>query len=136
MWTAEEALTLASMWNTEASASEIANMVGKSKNAVIGKAHRDKLPAKRQSPTRRAQAGRAAQTGAALPPTRVRPPTPILQTPPIPGGVRCVDLEPIHCREVIGVGPDHMARFCGADKKAQSSFCPMHHAKNYYTLYR
>jgi GcrA cell cycle regulator len=48
-WTAERTEKLEALWNEGIPASQIGRELGVSKNAVVGKAHRLKLP-KRQSP--------------------------------------------------------------------------------------
>ena len=53
LWTEQERTTLREMWPTAQSAAQIADVLdGRSKNAVIGEAHRLKLPRKRTGPPR------------------------------------------------------------------------------------
>ena len=72
-WTPERIEELTQLWNAGHSASVIGKHLGVSKNAVVGKAHRLKLPA-RPSPIRR-----QSKT-----PAPVRKPAPALTRPPAP----------------------------------------------------
>jgi GcrA cell cycle regulator len=47
-WTDEKVATLARLWSEGHSASRIAAAIGVTKNAVIGRAHRDGLPARQR----------------------------------------------------------------------------------------
>ncbi len=54
---------------------------------------------------------------------------------PVNGGLTIMELEHNHCREVIGYGtPDMLARYCGNDKRAGSSFCAYHHSRNFQVM--
>ncbi|MFC6216911.1 GcrA family cell cycle regulator, partial [Fodinicurvata halophila] len=55
-WTAERIDELSRLWSEGQSASAIGKQLGISKNAVVGKAHRLKLPS-RPSPIRKQEAG-------------------------------------------------------------------------------
>ena len=70
-WTPERIEELTQLWKAGHSASVIGKRLGVSKNAVVGKAHRLKLPA-RPSPIRRQSKS----------PTPVRKPAPALTKPP------------------------------------------------------
>ncbi|KQN06387.1 GcrA family cell cycle regulator [Sphingomonas sp. Leaf25] len=90
-WTEERIATLAKMWESGMTASQIAEELGGiSRNAVIGKAHRLGLQS-RPSPVRSAEskaAAASAAAAAAVPaPAPVAPepaPAPVAETPPAP----------------------------------------------------
>lgn len=122
-WTKERIALLAELWPTH-TAREIAEdprFAHMTRNAIIGQARRQRLPAKAKNRTtnpagnngvkeynRKKEHSRKREEEMEI--EMVPPP------PPIEGGVSIFDLEPRHCREVIGTGPDGLARFCGADK--------------------
>lgn len=137
-WSAEDVATLRKLWGGKISASGIAALLGRNKNAVIGKAHRLKLPPRRASPaprgTIRRQIARAitkAARKASLPkpptkPTEVRK----VETPlpePVSLRVSMMDLTDSQCR-FIAEEPRE-ATFCGHQVKDGSSYCPHHHAR-------
>ena len=51
-----------------------------------------------------------------------------------PLNIRFMEIENIHCREIVGSGEDSLALFCGHDKRKGSSFCEAHHRINYHEL--
>lgn len=74
-WTAERIDELTRLWKDGHSASTIGKMLGISKNAVVGKAHRLQLPS-RPSPIRRGSSTsqpRRRQASLQVPPTKITP---------------------------------------------------------------
>lgn len=137
-WSAEEIATLRKLWGGKISASGIAALLGRNKNAVIGKAHRLNLPPRRVSPaprgTIRRQIARVVKKAArkeSLPkpptdPRKVRK----VETPlpePVSLRVSLMDLTDSQCR-FIADEPNN-ATFCGHRVKEGSSYCPHHHAR-------
>lgn len=141
-WTDEETEILRRLWSTTF-ASQIAVMVNKTKNAVIGRACRLGLPPKKKGTPRdssnaalkaryrRANAPPRAPGKIRMPVEKIAPPAPVNDG----AGLHIQELGPSHCRAVIGRGPDDLARYCGAPKKMladrTSSFCEGHHALYY-----
>ncbi len=84
-WTEERIATLAKMWESGMTASQIAEELGGiSRNAVIGKAHRLGLQS-RPSPVRSAESKAAAAAAAAPAPVAPEPaPAPVAEEPPAP----------------------------------------------------
>ena len=141
-WAETEIKTLERLWET-LPAKEIGALVGKTKNAVIGKANRLGLPMKKSKP------GMRQARDITVKPKRVRAPSPprrepiriapMVIEPPVPvdGGLHIMQLESHHCREITGYGyPDLLARYCGNEKKPDSSYCPFHHDKNHTQITR
>lgn len=131
-WSADHEQTLRELWSTH-TASILGGILGKSKNAVIGKAARMGL-------TKGSSSSRPVHSRSR--PARVRPPRvaalkppvpePVVYVPPVDGGLHILELRHHHCREVIGHGSDQLARYCGATRKSTATgFCEYHHSINY-----
>jgi GcrA cell cycle regulator len=119
-WNADALATLKTMLAAGSSSREIAEALGVTRNAVIGKSRRIGLnfaapPGKPPKPRR----------------SRRKPPRPNVQFPflrrpkPKPTGpVHFKDLEPHHCRWIPGQ-PSTMT-YCGAERVEGSSYCSAH----------
>lgn len=121
---------------------------GRSRNAIIGRIHRLKLPCRQTEmrarpntlpikPSRKqgkvTTAKRKTELRSSVSATKARPfpptlclsITPALEAPP---GVSLLSLESKHCRWPIwSEGDQH--RFCGIDRKVGSSYCDEHHIR-------
>lgn len=147
-WTEERIEELTRLWEAGQSASQIGKSLGMSKNAVIGKAHRLKLPA-RPSPIRAASAStRPAMRNTPRPVQRQRPPgsgkarphlesvTPVApaprQAPPriAPRQVRR-RADGRGCLWPIGDPGDADFHFCGGESVPGKPYCDTHCAKAY-----
>jgi hypothetical protein len=118
------------------SAAIIANLIGHgcTRNAVIGRINRLKLPKIKH-----------AMTGGN--PRKVKPrrvngehkvrKAPTIQLPPpmpvAPLNIPFIDLERNHCREIVGSGGIGMSLSCGHTVITDSSYCRWHHSINYTT---
>ena len=113
-WTREEIDALDREWRAGTATAEIARQVGKTKNAVIGKAHRIGLPP-RPSPLKR-------RSG--LPPRRKveNPNAPTTPRGNAPGGSPC-------CWP-IGAPGERGFRFCDAPALPGRSYCAAHHRRS------
>lgn len=110
----------------------IADALGMSKNAVIGKAHR---LAARQRPTSAITPARPARTNEAPPSLRMPVPLPVTVAPvakpaekPPVGGVGFWSLKHHHCRRPLWADNARPTvdeqRYCGARTAPESSWCP------------
>lgn len=119
-WTPENIRILTELWANESlSARQIGNVIGMSKNAVIGKAGRLGLPRKKRGVRQQSEAAKAgvrARKAKELARAKL-PPKPIVIQPPIAGGIPLMDLADHHCRAIIGYDDGGQARYCGATKR-------------------
>jgi hypothetical protein len=145
LWTPEEDAYLAQHYNS-CKAMDIASHLGRTKNAVIGRAQRLKLgtpmPFIRAERIKKLRAIFAAHKDKPVAPRKSRvavfrkdgvklAPTPLIEdvTTPLNGvGVKIWDLEADHCRWVMGDPAD--LTYCGHPKMADSCYCPTHYRKS------
>src|SRR5215475_86814 len=128
-WDQEAESVLRELWEQGVSSGLIAKEFGCTRNAVIGKVHRLDLPTR--------QPKMMVHSENPLPEVRrIRkpvymklplPPEPPVEPPSI-GGVSLMDLEPHHCRFIVGSSNDGLALYCGHQKVWGTSYCG-HHAK-------
>jgi GcrA cell cycle regulator len=105
-WMPEKISALTALWNEGVPVIEIGNRLGVTKNAVVGKAHRLKLP-KRNSP--------------------IRP----SKKPPEPKLLGLADLQPDQCRWPEGEPREEGFHFCGDKIVAGKPYCKIHCARAY-----
>lgn len=126
-WSPQEIDLLAQLWPTH-SGTQLGSLMGKTRNAIIGKAHRIGLPPKKKGvwPRTMMTTRSAHETAkAAVKPKKpkiatVKAPTPIAPPlPPVDGGVHIMDLQPHHCRAIVAHGSDGLARYCGAPRSSR-----------------
>ncbi|HEY5598213.1 MAG TPA: GcrA family cell cycle regulator [Kiloniellales bacterium] len=138
-WTEERVTELSRLWETGYSASAIGKMLGVSKNAVVGKAHRMRLEA-RPSPIRRDQRVRMRRRVPMpirlndLRPAAAPPPTPA--APPAPRLAVRRDGKGPNCLWPIGDPGEADFHFCGAPAAESKPYCPEHCARAYITRSR
>lgn len=124
-WTKDKITLLRELWPHEPPlyAREIGRRLGNmTKGQVIGKAHRLGLGGKKPVPPKeRRKVASPARERHGIPKTQSLPPGPVTPILPTTDGVHILDLEPHHCRSVIGYGKDKLARFCGAQKASRLS---------------
>jgi len=127
-WTDERISDLTRLWDSGQSASHIGKVLGVSKNAVIGKAHRLKLPP-RPSPIRRSPGPRIPKPAPMAKRTPKPPSRPVFRaTRPRHGAPAC--LWP------IGDPGDEAFHFCGAGTVPGKPYCDEHCARAYVTRVR
>jgi GcrA cell cycle regulator len=137
-WTDERVAELSRLWETGYSASAIGKMLGVSKNAVVGKAHRMRLEA-RPSPIRRDQRARLRRR---VPmPTRFGDLRPVTAAPaqpqppiqPVPRLAARRDGKGPNCLWPHGDPGEPDFHFCGEPAVDGKPYCPAHCARAYIT---
>jgi GcrA cell cycle regulator len=134
-WTDERTAQLARFWSQGLSASAISdcfNSPGITRNSVIGKANRLKLPARQSGFPGRPQKAKAKPKWKPAPkppppPRSSKPPaSPPTQTPPVMRALQLVELGPTHCRFPVGDPQKPGFFFCAADVGENDNYCPFH----------
>ena len=117
-WTPERIAEVTRLWSEGLTTAEIGKLVGITKNAVVGKAHRLGLPA-RPSPIRRQGRGSGSSVAAAP-----RPVTKALVKP-----VRQIALSTSGacCKWPFGHPGEEDFRFCGSPALVNKPYCPEHY---------
>jgi GcrA cell cycle regulator len=139
-WTAERDDLLRQLWADGYSASLIADKLangGKlTRCAVIGRAHRLELPARKdRQPLKRKPRGRKPWRANGVPkpprpqpppPPRPQPPRPIPSLEPNMRKLPLLKLEPHQCRWPLGILHEVAHLFCAADIREGEVYCPHH----------
>jgi hypothetical protein len=128
-WSPDAIRVLTELWNCNTmSASEIAIIMGITRNSVIGKAHRLQLVNK--------DGRKAVAYKPKIKPKRKKrmrspqPPQPLPEPELAPAPVEYLDLKHWHCRAIVdGIGSDGLVLSCGRRKLDGSSYCGMHTRK-------
>ncbi|HEX3576583.1 MAG TPA: GcrA family cell cycle regulator [Rhodopila sp.] len=118
-WSADEMATLERLWLRGDATPLIASALGRSKNSIVGKAHRLRLPG-RPSPIKRLPNGTMivlAEAPAQPKPMVRRPPVPLPPPPPC---------EPRACCWPIGHPGTAGFRFCGDQVERRDPYCAAH----------
>lgn len=120
-WSDDQVRQLRELWPTDKSCGQIAQMLGTTKNSVVGKSHRLHLPP-RPSPIRPSTEPKAPQAPRSRKVTLAPLSAPAAPTPPPPG---------IPLRHVSGcqwaLNDGRPWRFCEAEREAPSSpYCAEH----------
>lgn len=131
-WTEEEDEMLRALWARKLTAREISISIGKTRNAVIGRAHRLELEKRCVSRKPKKKIARLSRKKI-VPKAFLKKYTKEfkkalkrLEKARMEGGVSFTELEPHHCRFISGDPmEDHI--YCGREVKPQSRFCPEHH---------
>ncbi len=135
-WTEERISDLVRLWDAGHSASHIGNAIGVTKNAVIGKAHRLKLPA-RPSPIRHATAPSTPKPNPKPVSVSVSAPKPLIKARPKPvvRAARAPRAARAHgvasCLWPIGDPSTPDFHFCGAEAEPGKPYCSEHCARAY-----
>jgi GcrA cell cycle regulator len=140
LWTNFKEAKLRQLWSEGIPCSQIGKLMGTSKNAIIGKANRLKLPARASGFPRsvpKPRKPKALKMPVGRPPKDIEPkPSPKAwrkgKKPreaawnALPGSspVELVDLEPHHCRWPIGA--DSPFLYCAQHRHQGSSYCEAH----------
>ncbi len=130
-WTPERIEELTKLWDTGYSASHIGKLLGVSKNAVVGKAHRLKLPS-RPSPIRSGPAVPRLKTP--TPPKSSRPALEVVAKPVVARPARSTRRRTTNgagCLWPIGDPGEPDFHFCGDAEVPGKPYCEAHCAKAY-----
>ncbi len=127
-WTEERIAELKRLWTAGHTTSHIGKALGVSKNAVIGKAHRLKLPS-RLSPIRRSSGHRKPK------PALFSKRAPKIQRQPAFKATRSRNGAP-ECFWPIGDPRDADFQFCGEETVPGRPYCPEHYARAYVSRTR
>ncbi len=142
-WPVADTDRLRELWAEGKSASVIGGELGRSKNAVIGKVHRLRLPTRvggkacvRKKPGPKAYNPGAFRKSRAKPPElhaarQPRPPRPQEVPPPEARMVSLLELQPGDCKWPIGDPVQTGFGFCGAKRFASFCYCQHHVALAY-----
>lgn len=143
-WTPAKVEILKREWAAGANVRAIADMLGGSRNAIIGKAHRLRLPMhagslfhpdavrkEKKAPKRKSERcvrirrrKMAAPQSAPLPPPPLPPPPAAVSVEP--RRIKFADLVHHHCLYPVTAEPPFL--FCGHVRQKKSAYCSFHHA--------
>ncbi len=144
-WSAADEQTLRSLWGTAMSASKIGEHMGRNRNAIIGKAHRLKLP---PIPKRGPARGKTYKPRQARKAPRVKL-VRVICAKPVDDGINAaktrfeiapcqppfmvgiMDISDAKCRFPIGHPKEPGFGFCGHPPISDSPYCAGHHALCY-----
>lgn len=143
-WATETDDVLRSLWGQGLLAEDIASRLGRTKNSVIGRAHRLGLSVRRATSEKIKPGQHCAKVN--LRPRllirvqrKAREPVPVVPVPqpvyqPVVPPTRYGDMAPGQCRNIIGEEEDVFDRsVCGNTAQPESSFCPDCHARMWVT---
>lgn len=131
-WTDEQIIRLRELWDEGKSTGEIGKILGVSKNAVVGKAHRLVLPA-RPSPIKRSaeeEQGEEVNERGRKPVKKAAPAKP--KSPKKDKnkkGVTLMELTSHSCRWPVGDPKDEDFHFCGEEAELGKTYCAKHIAE-------
>jgi hypothetical protein len=124
-WPAEMLETLTVLWASGASARDIGETLGKTRNAVLGMVHRRGLARNPHPPKEIDPVDvKPAKVERRSPPKTTPAPPPVVAVPaPPPGGVSFFQLRGHHCRWPLGGTMEKAEFYCGAPKLPGKSYC-------------
>ncbi len=129
-WTTERVAELTRLWDTGRSASEIGKMLGVSKNSVVGKAHRLKLPG-RPSPIKQTGTKKIRTKPTLASPRPASMPVQAAPPPPPPRAAPRRSGKGPNCLWPIGDPGDADFHFCGDSAVPGKPYCDEHCARAY-----
>ncbi len=149
-WTPELIKELKKLWKKGLTTGEIGRVIGMSKNAVVGKAHRLGLES-RPSPIKREEAPKKEKATRVIkkevkPAVKKEQPVVLETAEPVKPvkktksgknkGVKLVDLKPTSCRWPEGDPKDPDFHFCGREAVPGKSYCEEHCAVAYSGVFK
>ncbi len=118
-WTPERIAEVTRLWGEGLTTAEIGKLVGITKNAVVGKAHRLGLPA-RPSPIRRQGSGGSSSSVTTMP-------RPVAKAPVKPIRQIALSTSGACCKWPFGHPGEENFRFCGSLALVNKPYCPEHY---------
>jgi GcrA cell cycle regulator len=139
-WTEAELQRLRDLWAAGKTAQEIADELGnKTRSAVLGRAHRSKLPTRispvKQKAIEKKTEKRVKKTAAAPVLFETAPPCATLDKPPA-NLVSLLDLKTGQCAWPYGDPKESGFGFCGQSCQAGSQYCAGHHKRVFQPAWR
>lgn len=149
-WTPELIKELKKLWKKGLTTGEIGRVIGMSKNAVVGKAHRLGLesrpsPIKREETPKKEKVSRLVKKETKPAPKKEQP-IAVETAEPVKTvkktksgknkGVKLVDLKPTSCRWPEGDPKDPDFHFCGKEAVPGKSYCEEHCAVAYSGVFK
>jgi len=134
-WTAEQIATLKEEWPKDQPVKQIAEIVGKSRNACIGKARRLNLkpkfannPNRERKPAKKRIYKKRDKSVAVIKRSQPKAPTQVVEFKPlddmIPIGL--LHLTRTMCRAPVGYDEKGLVTYCGCETFPDKPFCPTH----------
>jgi len=127
VWTPELIAEVTRLWGEGLTTAEIGKLVGVTKNAVVGKAHRLGLPA-RPSPIRRKGSGGGSTSRSAASVSVARP---VAKPPAKPMRQLALSTSGARCKWPFGHPGDANFHFCGSLALVNRPYCPEHYQMAY-----
>jgi GcrA cell cycle regulator len=121
-WTPERIAEVTRLWNQGLTTAEIGRLVGVSKNAIVGKAHRLGLPP-RPSPIKREARGHT--------PRQPRPEPRPMERPSPPPVHLVISTSGATCKWPIGHPGEAAFGFCGQPAVEGKPYCAEHYGRAY-----
>jgi len=119
-WTPERIAEVTRLWDEGLTTAEIGKIVGVSKNAVVGKAHRLGLPARPSPILRNGGGGKSLAT-----------PRPVAKVPVKPARQIVLSTSGACCKWPFGHPGESGFHFCGSAALLNKPYCPEHYQMAY-----
>jgi GcrA cell cycle regulator len=119
-WTPERIAEVTRLWDEGLTTAEIGKIVGVSKNAVVGKAHRLGLPARPSPILRNGGGGKSVAT-----------PRPVAKVPVKPARQIVLSTSGACCKWPFGHPGESGFHFCGSAALLNKPYCPEHYQMAY-----
>ncbi len=130
VWTPERIAEVTRLWGEGLTTAEIGKMVGVTKNAVVGKAHRLGLPP-RPSPIRRKGGGGGGSTSRSTGGGSASTPRPVAKAPVKPVRQFALSTSGARCKWPSGHPGEADFHFCGSLALVNKPYCPEHYQMAY-----
>lgn len=125
-WTDDALTVLKQMWEEGQTSSDIAYRLNTTRNSVLGKVHRLKLPIHKSARRPKSAPGERKKPMTVI--VRKVPLRPIIVEPSLDQDtwVPFMESRATTCRAIMGRGSDGLVLFCPNGKLPEDSYCPYH----------